>query len=172
MLRFVILLLLLVVPAQAEQTGLSPPTSRVELRTFGLGFFPLDGKFTRFHGWMRYEPLNSTVCQVMLGVEASSLVMGSDLVQARITGPDFMDAARFPGLTFNGGCQGDTIAGNLTLHGETHPFVLDVERSVRGIVATGHLKRAEWGIIGHPLMGGSTIRIRVEFPNPPPEPHT
>ncbi len=79
-----------------------------------------------------------------------------------------MDAAQFPVVAFHGGCAGDTVSGNLTLHGQTHPFTLDLERSARGIVATGRLRRAEWGITAHPLLGGSTIRIRVELPNPFP----
>jgi polyisoprenoid-binding protein YceI len=159
-------------PVRADQIGLSPPDSRVEIRTYGLGLLPLDGNFTRFHGWMHYQPSTPTACQVILEIEASSLAMGSDAIRAQITGPEFMDAAQFPDLAFHGACGGDAIEGNLTLHGQTHPFSLELERSPHGIVATGRLKRSEWGITAHPLMGGSTIRIRVEIPDPFAGSHT
>ena len=39
-----------------DQLSLLPPGIAVELRSYGFGLMPLDGKFTRFHGWMRYDP--------------------------------------------------------------------------------------------------------------------
>jgi polyisoprenoid-binding protein YceI len=156
----------------ADQIGLSPKDSRVELRIYGLGLLPFDGSFDRFHGLMRYEPATPGKCQVILEIEPGSLTMRSDSLREQVTGPDFMDVAQFPQLGFHGGCEGDTVAGDLTLHGQTHPFTLDLERSAHTIVATGRLKRAEWGLTAHPLMGGSTIRIRVEIPNPLPGSHT
>lgn len=158
--------------AWADQAALLPPESHVELRTYGLGLLPFDGRFTRFHGWLRSEATNPVACQVLLEIEAGSLAMDDASIGERITGPEYMDVGHFPGLAFHGGCQGDTIAGSLTLHGQTHPFALDLKRSARSIVATGHLQRAEWGMAAHPLIGGSTIRIRVEFPNPAPGTHT
>ncbi len=161
-----VVLCLLAAPAWADQIALSPPGSQVELRAYGLGLWPLDGKFTRFHGWMRYEPANPKACQVILEIEASSLAMGDNTIREQITGPDFMDTAQFPVLAFHGACQGDTVSGSLMLHGQSHPFALDLARSARGIVATGRLTRATWGITAHPLTGGSTIRIRVQIPDP------
>jgi hypothetical protein len=52
------------------------------------------------------------------------------------------------------------------LHGQTHPFILDLERTARTITATGRLERARWGMTARRFTAGSTIRIRVEFPNP------
>ena len=108
----------------------------------------------------------------MLEIEPAASLCRSDSLREQVTGPDFMDVAQFPQLGFHGGCEGDTVAGDLTLHGQTHPFTLDLERSAHTIVATGRLKRAEWGLTARPLMGGSTIRIRVEIPNPLPGSHT
>jgi polyisoprenoid-binding protein YceI len=153
-------------PAGADQAGLLPSSSQVTLRTYGLGLLPFDGQFTRFHGWIRYEPSKPATCQVILEIEANSLAMENKAIQQRITGPESMDVERFPTLAFQGDCQGDTVTGSLTLHGQTHPFVLDVERTQHNIVATGRLRRAEWGLTAHPLLGGSTIRIRVQIPNP------
>ncbi len=167
--RFVFSLLLLfgaATPASAGQASVSPPASAVELRSYGLGLLPLDGKFTRFHGWLRYDPANPGACQVVLEIEAASLTMPSDTVRDRITGPEMLDAARFPDIAFHGACEGETVAGALTMHGQTHPFSLDIVRSAGTIEATGRLRRAEWGVDGSPVLGGSTVRIRVITPDP------
>ena len=83
-----------------------------------------------------------------------------------------MDVAQFPELAFHGACQGERVIGDLTMHGQTHPVTLDYTRSAGTIVATGRLRRADWGITGSPLTGGSTIRIRVVLPDPFSAQHT
>jgi polyisoprenoid-binding protein YceI len=168
----VLSLLLVAGPAWPDQAGLRPPGSAVELRSYGFGLIPLDGKFARFHGWIRYDPVNTGACQVMLDIEAGSLTMASETIRDRITGPAMMDVARFPDLTFDGRCQGETVTGALTMHGETHPLVLDTDRSAGTIVATGRIRRADWGITGSALIGGPTIRIRVIVPDPASGAHT
>jgi polyisoprenoid-binding protein YceI len=165
-LRSLLPLLLISASAWADQFSLLPPGSAVELRSYGFGLIPLDGNFTRFHGWMRYDPSNNAACQVMLQIEAGSLAMSSETIRDRITGPGMMDVAHFPDLAFNGICQGHTVVGDLTLHGETHPVTLDYVRSAGTIVATGRIMRSEWGITGNPLIGGPIIRIRVVVPDP------
>jgi polyisoprenoid-binding protein YceI len=159
-------LLFMTAPAFAEQVNLLPAGSHVEFRAYGLGLLPFDGKFARYHGVLRYDPGKPQLCQVMLEIDAASLEMSSTSVRDQVTGPEFMDVARFPDLAFDGACQGDIIAGDLRLHGQTHPFALELTRSGGTMTATGRLKRAEWGITARPFTAGSTIRIRVELPDP------
>jgi polyisoprenoid-binding protein YceI len=163
-----LLLLLAVVPARAEQLAVRPPGSRVEIRAYGLGMIPLDGKFSRFQGWMRYDQGNPKACQVVLEIDAASLEMSQETIREAITGPEFMDVARFPILAFHGACEGDAITGILLLHGESHPFSLDREptRSSGSFVVGGRLRRADWGMTARRFTAGSTIRIRVEIPHP------
>lgn len=158
--------LLIAGTAWSQQISLAPPASMVELRSYGFGMIPIDGNFTRFHGWMRYDPSHPDACEVALEIEAGSLAMSSLSVRDRITGAGMMDVARFPNLAFHGNCQGDAVIGELTMHGETHPVTLDYTRMAGKIEATGRLRRADWGINGSPLVGGSTIRIRVVIPDP------
>ncbi|MDQ2762214.1 MAG: YceI family protein [Pseudomonadota bacterium] len=152
----------------ADQMNLRPPGAAVELRTYGFGVIPFDGNFTRFHGWMRYDPTKPGACQVQLEIEAGSLAMENEAIRDRITGPGMMNVARFPDLAFRGTCQGHGAAmvGDLTMHGETHPVTLGFTHSAGTIVASGELRRAQWGITGSPLLGGSMIRIKVVVPDP------
>jgi polyisoprenoid-binding protein YceI len=164
--RVILLLLLLVTPGRAEQLAVRPPGSQVAIRVYGLGLIPMDGRFSRFQGWIRYDPANPKACQVILEIEAASLEMSQRLVRDTIIGPEFMDAMQFPKLAFHGACQGDAIAGDLLLHGQTHPFSLDREemRADGTLVASGRLHRADWGMTARRFTTGSTIRIRVEIP--------
>jgi polyisoprenoid-binding protein YceI len=170
--KLLFLLLLLPFSVRAEQLSLSPPASQVEFRAYGLGLFPFDGKFTRFHGWWRYDPSHPDACQVVLEIDPASLTMSSQSARDEITGPEFMDVSRLPELAFHGDCRGDVIAGSLLLHGENHPFSLELDRSARTITATGKLQRSQWGMTARRFTAGATIRIRVEIPNPASGPHT
>jgi polyisoprenoid-binding protein YceI len=163
-----LLLLMAAAPAHAEQLAVRPPGSRVEIRAYGLGMIPLDGKFNRFQGWMRYDQGNPKACQVFLEIDAASLEMSTEAIREAITGPEFMDVARYPILTFNGACEGDAVTGSLLLHGQSHPFSLDREatRSPESFIASGRLRRADWGMTARRFTAGSTIRIRVEIPHP------
>jgi len=150
----------------SDRIGLRRPTTTVELRTYGFGVIPFDGIFTRFDGWMRFNPSDTNACEVMLEIEADSLVMENDAIGDRITGPDMMDTARFPSLAFQGIVDDKSVAGDLTMHGQTRPVTLSYRRAAGTLVATGELRRADWGITGSPVMGGPIIRIRVVLPDP------
>jgi polyisoprenoid-binding protein YceI len=166
--RFLVLLLIAALPTRAAPLALLPPASRVELRAYGLGLIPFDGQFTRFHGWLRTDSANPNACQVVLEIDAASLSMAETAVRDGITGPEFMDVAQFPDLAFHGACEGGQVTGSLLLHGQTHPFTLDFESSPSAgtLMLSGKLQRAEWGMTARRFTAGSTVRIRVAFPNP------
>jgi polyisoprenoid-binding protein YceI len=145
---------------------LQPPVSAVELRTYGFGLIPFDGKFTRFHGSMRYDPATTGVGEIMLRIEAASLVMSNESIGDLLRGSGMIDVAEFPELTFCGNGQGKQFVGELTVNGETRALSLDYERSAGTVTATGRVRREDWGITGGQLIGGSIIRVRVVLPDP------
>lgn len=151
-------------PAAAERIELLPAGSEVAFRAYGLGLLPLDGRFTRFRGWLRYARPDHADCMVELQIEVPSLTMGQESVRDEILGPDFMDAAQFPGMTYRGACEASNLEGMLTMHGVTRPFALSLDWSERQGVAEGNLRRSEWGVSGMPILAGPTVRIRVTAP--------
>jgi len=140
---------------------LLPGGSSVAIRTYGLGLLPLDGQFTRFHGRFVYDPDAPAHCTVALQVDVSSLTMTPATMGETVLGPDFLDAARYPALAYEGACNVEGLAGQLTMHGVTRPFALTLDRQAEAVTAVGRLLRADWGMTARPLLGGSTVRITV-----------
>lgn len=153
--------------AQPLRTSFGPPSSEVAFRAYRLGIFPLEGKFTRFSGWLSYDPDHTEFCEVHLDIEAASLVVADQAsMQPVVAGPDFLNVKKFPSLTYSGSCKGDRLDGALGMHGITGAFPLSLTWSRHDVQAEGRLVRAAWGMTGSPLLAGRTIRIRVMIPLP------
>ena len=95
-------------PAQAapRRIPLGPPASEVAFRAYGVGLLPIDASFTRFDGWLTYDPDDRASCQVELHVQVASMVTQDQAMRDTIVGPDFMDAASFPELNYTGTLRG------------------------------------------------------------------
>jgi polyisoprenoid-binding protein YceI len=163
--------LLLIGPAVAVQAAarriqFGPPTSEVAFRAYGLGLLPIDASFARFEGSLTYDPDDTASCRVELHVQVASLTTEDGLMRDRMTGPEFMDAAAFPMLTYAGTCEANELEGSLAMHGITRPFGLSLDWRRDGVVAEGRLLRADWGMTALPVLGGRTVRIRVAVPLP------
>ncbi len=161
-------LLLVIFGCQAEaapqRTEIAPSASEVAFRAYKLGVLPIDGKFTRFSGWLTFDPSDRASCQVELRVEVASLQTDDPEILPVVTGPDFMDAPNYPLLQFAGRCTGREIGGMLAMHGVTHRCALSLDWRQNEVVAEGHIVRADWGISAMPLLAGKTVRIRVSVP--------
>jgi YceI-like domain len=93
-------------------------------------------------------------------------------IQQTMLGPKVLDSERFPQIRFrsmqgSGGAQGKWILeGDLTLHGQTQPVRINVERREGRYRGTAELKQTDFGIT--PVtVGGGTVKVknelRVEF---------
>ncbi len=110
-----------------------------------------------------------------------------------LTGPQWLDAGKFPAITFHStsveltGPKTAKVTGDFTLHGVTKPVVLDVifnggyaghqmdPHARIGFSATGKLKRGDFGVaFGIPAPGTTMgvgdevdVAIEAEFSGPP-----
>ena len=148
-------------PPRTDMIGLVPPATDVTIRVYGLGLMPIDGRFSRFRGTLSYDGADRMACRIELSAEVASLVLPSVSIQDAMTGPEFMDAARYPLLTFTGACDGNHITGRLEMHGVTHPLELSLDRRTDQLVAVGRLLRSDWGMTARPFTVGRTVRITV-----------
>src|SRR5215469_6499571 len=96
-----------VAPAEAapRRMELGPASGEVAIRAYGMGLFPIDGRFTRFKGQLIFDPNDRTVCRAELHVDVASLATDDPDMRDIVLGPEFMDAMRFPLLTYAGACD-------------------------------------------------------------------
>ena len=154
--------------AAPRRIEFGPPTSEVAFRGYGMGVMPIDGRFTHFDGRLIYDPDDHARCQVVLDVDVASLVTEDPSMRTTVVGSDFLDAARFPSMTYQGACDARGLGGRLGMHGVTNAFELSLTWSGDEVVAEGRLLRADWGMTAMPLLGGRTVRIRVSVRLPAP----
>lgn len=109
---------------------------RMHFRVNHLGFSRYMAMFTAFDAQLQFDPDNPAAMTVSAQVEVASLETNypdpAYDFNALITGPDFLDAAQFPQITFTSthvaltGARTADVTGDLTLHGVTRPVVLHV----------------------------------------------
>ena len=156
------LLLLLASTARAEtRFRLTPGPAALTFRAFGLGILPIEGKFTRFQGFLALQASDPAYCTVTLQAEAASLAMPNQAMTDDALGPDLLDVQHFPDVQFEGACARGRLEGTLTLHGITKPISLELTPSPGVFRATTLIPRAEWGMGARPLMAGPEVRITL-----------
>lgn len=160
-----------------------------------LGFSRYTSAFQTFDAELQINPASPAAARVNATIEVSSLRLENppDGFTETLLGPEWLDAAKYPQITFRTtsvevtGEQTAKIAGDLSLHGATRPVVLEVrfnggyaghpmDPNARiGFSATGSFNRSDFGIAyGIPLPGttmGVSDRVEViieaEFTGPP-----
>ena len=110
--------------------------------------------------WDKDDPARS---HVDVKIDAASIDTRNAKRDGHLKSPDFFDAAKCPEITFRStkieSAGGDKykVAGDLTMHCQTHPVVLDATFNPNPVKtpwgtqvyvasATGNLKRSEWGL--------------------------
>lgn len=176
---------------------LDPAHARLIFAVSHLGFSDYTAFFRRMDATLRFDPDAPEQMALEATVEAGSVETlhpdPSFDFNALIAGPDFLDAARFPEITFMSTAIRRTsaneaaVTGDLTLHGVTKPVTLRVRYNGGyaghpldpggariGFSAEGALFRSDFGIgFGIPAPGTTlgvgdlvTVRIEAEFINP------
>jgi hypothetical protein len=93
-------------------------------------------------------------------------------VQARMLGPEVLDTAKYPDITFAStavtavGADGWTVTGNLTLHGQVRPTTFTVTRQDGRFRGGVPLKQTDFGIRPIRIMGGTVNvkdEVKIEF---------
>lgn len=167
-------------------------------RVSHLGFSNYTALFTEVAAELAFDPEKPEAMQVTARIPVASLETHNPdkalNFNATVTGPEFLDAAQFPEITFSStavvltGERRADVTGDLTLHGVTRPVTLDVsynggwgdmalDAGARiGFSAKGSFNRSEFGLgYGIPAPGttmGVSDRVEVileaEFIKPRP----
>ncbi|MGL4321027.1 MAG: YceI family protein [Paracoccaceae bacterium] len=205
MIRALALGLMLASPVCAQDMP-SPPAgtytidvghTRVLFQVSHLGFSSYTALFTEMEATLTFDPENPAAMTLQATVNPASVEThypdpAVDF-NAVVAGPEFLDSAQFPDITFNStavtltGENTADVTGDLTLHGVTLPLTLQVTYNGGygavefdpsgariGFSATGSLQRSAYGIAyGVPAPGttmgvGDEVKIIIEteFSNP------
>ncbi|WP_297514649.1 YceI family protein [uncultured Caulobacter sp.] len=164
-------------------------------RVSHLGFSRYTAAFADFDAKLRFDQNNPSASSLEATVDPKSLTLPhppAGFVQ-QLTGPQWLNAATYPAITFKStkiettGPDTGKVTGDLTLHGVTKPVVLDVTynggyaghamdpHARVGFSAKGAFKRSDFGVaFGVPAPGTTMgvgdeveVTIEAEFSGPP-----
>lgn len=139
------------------------------------------GKFTDFEGLLKLDRAHPTQSEAYLSVQTGSLDTGFPERDAHLTGPDFLDSATFPLMSFRSAGILDTsddrfrLEGYLRIKDVELPVHIDLEfggasrdaygQNRVGFEGTATLQRSDWGLDGNtvPATSGVLISEKVKL---------
>lgn len=175
------------VPAGAYKVD--PTHTSVTFTVSHLGFSNYTGQFQKAQINANLDPANPAASSVEATIDPRSLSIPSPPAGfvAELTGAQWLDAAKFPAITFKStkveatGPNTAKVTGDFTLHGVTKPLTLDVTynggykgmagmdpQARAGFSASGVFKRSDYGVAyGVPAPGttmgvGDEVKVQIE----------
>lgn len=113
--------------------------------------FTITGTYRQLTGTLTFDPVART-CTVNTLFQTRSLALPNSIVRGQVMSKGFLDPDQYPTSSYTGHCVDNAteLAGDLTMHGQTHPFTMKVTfRKTNGrltaIDTKGSLNRFEWG---------------------------
>ncbi len=181
--------------APAGEYSLDPAHADLTFRVNHIGFSMYTARFSDFDAVLQFDPANPAAMSVSATIDVASLALPAppEGFTDELLGPRWFDAARFPHIAFHStsveisGANTARVTGDLTLHGQTNPVVLEAAfnggyaghelepRARIGFSAHGVFRRSDFGIaLGIPPEGSTLgvsdeveVRIEAEFNGPP-----
>lgn len=160
----------------AQPRGVDIGDSRVVVRVFRAGIFGGFGDNHEIVAPITYAVLDEPARQITLRFDARQMrVVDPNLspdkraeVQQRMLGPEVLDVAQFPEITFQSTSVRDegagrlAVTGTLHLHGQARAVTGTAISSSSGYRGTFRLKQREFGIKPVSIAGG-TIKVKDEI---------
>ncbi|MBS0480755.1 MAG: YceI family protein [Proteobacteria bacterium] len=166
--------------------GAAPPAYRYELdgsrsaidaRVTVLGFAKKSAQFPKMSGGIVLSPGQLGAVNLAVSVDARALSTRDKSVGDQLRGPNFLDVARYPMVSFSGqrmtmtGPTTAQVAGQLTAHGTTRPATLNVTFAAPPAQATGRdpvqitaqttIDRRQFGMNGYSMVVGKDVTITI-----------
>lgn len=144
-----------------------------------MGFTNNLGIVTMPSGTLTLDPKTPSAAKVSVEVPLANMTTGIPALNEHLAKPEFFDVAKFPKATFVSTAvkaegTGAEITGNLTIKGITKPVTLDAEfygagkapammggKEVVGFVATGTIKRSDFGMGMAVPMVGDAVELKI-----------
>ncbi len=179
------LVLLLAVAASAragepERYAIDPIHTRVLFAIDHAGFSKALGTVSGSEGSLMFDPDDWSSARLEVVVPMSRIDMGDSGWAAAIFAPRFLDVKRYPQARFvstnisRSDASHGVACGDLTLHGVTRPFCMDLVlnkigryplppfRRTAGFSARAQLKRSDFGMTSWKSLVGDDVELRIE----------
>lgn len=172
-----------VVGAETARWDVDPDHSIIEFRVAHMVVSKTAGRFMDYSGFVEMDPEAGTFKAIEAMIRTASVNTNQEKRDAHLRNPDFLDADRFPTMTYSMKSykqEGDAYAavGELTLRGVTKEIVLvghfngvtkDPWGNLRaGFTGEGTLNRKDFGMVWNKtldsggLVVGDQVHIRLD----------
>lgn len=166
-------------PAEVQSWKIDPAHSAAQFSVRHLGISTVRGEFQKVSGSATYDPSDPSKTSIEATIDTKSVNTRVDMRDNDLRSPNFLDADKYPTITFKSkrvepAGQGKLkVTGDLTIHGITKEAVLDVDGPTEAIKdpmgnfrvgASGSTKvnRKDFGVNGAPAMVGDDIQITLD----------
>lgn len=151
-------------PVQASSWNIDPGHSKVQFKVRYMMVSDIEGRFDKFGGTVVLDERDITKSRVRITIDAASVNTGVAKRDEDLKSGKFLDAARYPTITFVSRKVEKTadgklrIGGDLTAHGVTRKVVLEVMgpdagtsdpggKIRRKASATGQINRRDFNLV-------------------------
>jgi len=165
--------------AQAGTWKIDPMHSTAQFSVRHLGISTVRGAFTKVSGTANYDAADPAKTSLDASIEAASVDTRVEMRDNDLRSPNFLDAQKYPTITFHSkqvkatGAGKLQITGDLTIHGVTKEVVLDVDgpsAAVKdpwgnqriGASATTKINRMDFEVKGAPVVVADEINITID----------
>jgi polyisoprenoid-binding protein YceI len=173
---FVAVLPCLIALGASAQNAIDPEKSVMTVHVFKAGLFSAFGHEHEVRAPIQQGSFNEANPSVELTVDARKLrVVDKEIsekdraqVQQDMLGPKVLDSEKFAEIRFHSTAvdsQGEgkwLVTGDLTLHGQTRPVKVHVERQNGRYKGTAELKQKDFGITPI-VVGGGAVKVKNEL---------
>jgi len=155
--------------------------SEISFSVRHMVFAKVRGHFKTWTAAVTYDPQTPTKSNVQVEIDAASIETREAQRDGHLRSPDFLDAEKFPKITFKSkriepsGKGHYKLVGDLSIRNETHEVALDVEETGRGkdpwgndrigFSAKGSVDRSQWGLKWNQALeaGGVLVGDKVDI---------
>jgi polyisoprenoid-binding protein YceI len=165
--------------AYADTWQIDPAHTNVEFTVRHLMISNVKGQFQKTSGTITANGNDPASAQIDAIIDASSVDTRVEGRDEHLKGPNFLDVAKYPTITFKStkveatGPNKWKVTGDLTLHGVTKPVVLEVEaagspihdpmgNTRAGASATTTIKRSDFGITWNKALDSGGVMVSDE----------
>ena len=166
---------------QSGAYALEPTHAEVVFSVSHLGFSTYYGQFPGATGTLTLDGANPAASQLDVSVPVAGVWTASALLAKELVSADWLDAATYPTMSFHSTKVTVTspttadVAGDLTIHGVTHPAVLKASFNkaaanpmtrhyTAGFEVSGHIKRSDYGVTKYVPFISDDVTLIISAP--------